>query len=73
MRRTTGRDSRSSIHDKSGIPDYDPNYEFVKKQLGSSGPSFNKRTARKSLANISCCTNDSFFNVNQSIVFKYPR
>ena len=43
-------------------PDYTPDFEIVKKGLGSCGPKFQKLQARKVFYKVSSATSDNFFN-----------
>jgi len=48
--------------DKQFAPDYKPLFEFGKKRLNTSIPSFRKTLSRKSMAIKSITNNEDFFN-----------
>ena len=56
---------RSGFHkQKEYQPDYDPNTEFGKRQLGSTGPPHASKTARPSYHYSSATNNEDRYNYN---------
>ena len=46
-------------------PDYEPNFEFGKKTIGSCGPKFEKLSHRKPLGKRSTSLNESFLDFDR--------
>jgi len=73
LRNMPGRESGRSRRNERALPDYVPNHEFGKRQLGSSGPAFHKVTGRKNPAYVSYSTNEDWFNTDRSLNLKYQK
>ncbi|EGR27995.1 hypothetical protein IMG5_185190 [Ichthyophthirius multifiliis] len=74
IKASLGREDNKIYENKEFAPDYNPNYEFGKKTLGSCGPSFHKIPARKTFEKKTITYNENFYNLNdyknKSIIFK---
>lgn len=71
MRKTLPRDFKFLYKDLEYSPDYDPNFEFGKKQIGSPGPRFETHSPRKPMHFTSTCTNENFFDSAKKETIKY--
>jgi hypothetical protein len=73
LRNVAGREAGRSRRNERALPDYAPNHEFGKRQLGSSGPAFNKLTGRTDPAYVSYSINEDWFNTDRSLLLKYNK
>lgn len=73
MSKQKGRDFKFLYKNDDYSPDYQPNFEFGKKQLGSPGPKFEKMSPRKPLAFVSASINEDFFDTGRFETLKYRR
>jgi len=72
LKKLPRRDEARHRNDRA-LPDYVPNHEFGKRQLGNSGPSFNRRTGRKDPRYTSYSINDDWFNLDRGLQLKFER
>jgi len=73
MNKTLGRDLKFLFKSMEYSPDYEPNFEFGRKGLGSPGPRFEKVTARKSMGFKSPSINQNFFDPKTNEELKFSR
>ena len=66
MKKSRGRDTQLLYKNLEFAPDYDPNFEYGKKRLGSSGPKFELNSPRKDMIHISYSSSDNFFDPTKS-------
>ena len=66
--KSKGRASNNFYRDLEYSPDYAPNFEFGRKQLGSCGPRFEKLSPRKAFHHVSESNNENFLDADK--VFK---
>jgi len=73
MTKTMGRDYKFLYRNTEYSPDYQPNFEFGRKQLGSPGPKFEKTSSRKAVNFVSASINEDFFDMEKVETLKYRR
>jgi len=72
MKKKLGRDNKF-FKNLEFAPDYEPNSEVGKRQLGSCGPKFDLVSPRKPMIHVSPCTSENFYNANKSEKLKFNR
>jgi len=73
MSKSKGRDYKFLYRNTEYSPDYQPNFEFGKRQLGSPGPRFEKMGSRKPTNFVSASINEDFFDTSKTENLKYRR
>jgi len=73
MSKTRGRDYKFLYKNTEYAPDYQPNPEVGRRQLGSPGPKFEKVSARKPVHYVSPSINEDFFDRAHIETLKYKR
>jgi len=73
LRKSMGRSKQLLYKNLEYAPDYTPNYEVGRKQLGSCGPEFQKNCPRKTQIYSSYYKNEDFFDPLTSCTLRYPR
>lgn len=62
MSKTMGREDNKMYENKEFAPDYQPNYEFGRKGLGSCGPPLHKTPSRRPNHRPALTQNENFFD-----------
>lgn len=63
--KSRGREKNTFYRNLEYSPDYEPNFEFGRKQLGSCGTKFEKISPRKPFHYVSPSHNDEFLDADQ--------